>query len=300
MTSSATSELPVICDWLDVTFSPTECPYPELNLLLLAAGFEVARDAGGSRLYLPPGDARGTIRVDHRARFAKVSLSGGACASLRSLGLFEQALSVLGSSPHKVTRVDAALDLPIDAADVIPALCARYPDGRINLSRKALPVTRMVQTRDDGRESGSYYVGRMTKARFTARVYDKSLEALIKRGERMPTTTRFEMTACKDSGATLRDAALPAALFWHIAAPAFLKRPEGVPMWVPNDEQAWASPKRSFDPAETLRRRVEGSAELEAFLAVADSMGASGRQYLLHLISRRVHAHDSADAGEAA
>jgi hypothetical protein len=301
MTSSRASELPVICDWLDATYAPTECPYPELNLLLLDAGFEVARDTGGSRCYMPPAGARGMIRIEHRQRFARISLSGGACSALRSLGLWEQVLMILGSSPHKVTRVDAALDLPLDAADVIRALCARYPEGKVNLSRKALPVTRMTQTRDDGQESGSYYVGRMTKARFTARVYDKSLEALSKRGEQLPTTTRFEVTACKDSGATLRDAALPAALFWHIAAPAFLTRPEGVPMWVPNDDQGWTAPKRAFDPAETLRRRVEGSAELEAFLDVADSMGASGRQYLLHLISRKLRElDDSQESPEAA
>ena len=27
------------CDFLDVTYSPVDCPYPELSLLLLGAGF---------------------------------------------------------------------------------------------------------------------------------------------------------------------------------------------------------------------------------------------------------------------
>jgi hypothetical protein len=176
----------------------------------------------------------------------------------------------------------------MDAADVIPSLMARYPDGRVNLSRKALQVSRMLQVREDGRESGTFYVGHRSKARYTARVYDKSLEALVRRGELLPTTTRFEVTACKDSGATLRDAALPTAIFWHIAAPALLKRPEGVPMWVPNQDLGWTAPAPSFNPAEVLQRRVESSAELEAFLQVADSMGSSGRSYLLHLITRRL------------
>jgi hypothetical protein len=218
------------------------------------------------------------------------------------MGIWEPVLAILGSSPHKVTRVDVALDLLMDAADVIPALCARYPDGRVNLSRKALPVTRMLKTRADGRESGSYYVGdRKGAARFIGKVYDKSLQALEVLGHQIETTTRFEMTARKDSGATLRDAALPSALFWHIASPAFLSRPEGVSMWVPNDDQGWTSPKREFNPAETLKRRVESSAELEAFLAVADAMGASGRAYLLHLISRRLSPEEGSEgAVEAA
>lgn len=298
MTSSPACSLPIICDFLDVTFAPDDCPYPELNLLLLGAGSEPSREQGGAKCYLPPSGARGMVKVIHSARFAKVSISGGACAVLRDLRLFEQVLWLLYSSPHKVTRLDAALDLPLDAADVIGALCARYPDGRVNLGRKALPVSRLVSTRDDGRESGTYYVGHRTAARFTARVYDKTLEALAKRGEVLPTTTRFEVTARKDSGATLRDAGLPAALFWHVAAPALLKRPEGIPVWQPNTDAAWAAPTRVFDPAETLRRRIEGSAELDALLAVADAMGGSGRSYLLHLLSKRVQC--SPDASEAA
>ncbi|MNC21850.1 hypothetical protein D3C75_698360 [compost metagenome] len=289
MTCSPASRLHIICDWLDVTFAPDDCPYPELNLLLLGAGFAVSRDQGGAKCYLPPSGYRGMIQIVHASRYAKVSISGGACAALRDLRLFEQVLWVLHSSPHKVTRLDAALDLSMDAADVIAALVTRYPDGRVNLGRKALPVTRLTSTRPDGRESGTYYVGHRTAARFTARVYDKSLEALDKRGEVLPTaTTRFEVTARKDSGATLRDAGLPEAIFWHIAAPALLKRPEGIPVWSPNTDAAWAAPARVFDPAETLRRRVEGSAELDALLAVADAMGGSGRSYLLHLLSRRV------------
>lgn len=299
MTSSR-SDLRVFCDYLDVTYSPIECPYPELNLQLLDAGFEVSRDTGGSRCYLSPNGARGMVKIEHRSRFARISISGASCAVLRGMGLWEPVLAILGSVPHKVTRVDVALDLAMDAADVIPALCARYPEGKVNLSRKALPVTRMVQTRADGRESGTYYVGHRTKARFTGKVYDKSLQALEVLGHTIETTTRFEMTACKDSGATLKDAALPSALFWHIASPAFLSRPEGVQMWVPNDDLGWTAAKREFNPAETLKRRVESSAELDAFLDVADAMGASGRAYLLHLISRRLSAETGSESGEEA
>lgn len=284
MTSSPTS----FCDYLDVTYSPVDCPYPELNLLFLGAGFIVRRDASGAVFYTPPSE-RGVAKISHASRFAKVSLSGGVCEALRLAGLWDEALSILGSSPHKVTRLDAAVDLPIDAAPVISALRRRYPEGRVNLGRKALPVSVMLSIRDDGQESGTFYVGHRTAARMTCRVYDKALEALVKRGEKLPPTTRVEVTARKDSGATLRDAALPDALFWHIASPALFKQPEGVPVWVPNTEMGYTAPARSFEPAETLRRRVESSPEIEAFLAVADSIGASGRSYLLHLLARRVN-----------
>lgn len=275
------------CDWLDVTYSPVDCPYPELRLLLLGAGFEVSRDTGGCVVFLPP-TGRGVAKVTHASRFAKVSLSGGVCASLREARLWEEALSILGSSPHKVTRLDAAVDFPLDAADVISVLRGRYPSGSVNLGRKALPVKVMLAVRADGRESGTYYVGHRTAARHTLRVYDKALEMLEKYGQDLPPTTRVEVTARKDSGATLRDAALPSALFWHVAAPAIFLRPEGVPVWVPNTEMTYTAPDRTYIPAEVLRKRVETSAELEVLLDVADSMGPSGRSYLLSLLQRRV------------
>ncbi|GHS84516.1 hypothetical protein PAGU2196_53500 [Pseudomonas sp. PAGU 2196] len=291
------SGLPIICDYIDTTYSPVEAPYPEVNTFLLGAGLVVTRERSGRLMYRPPkGMGNGVVAIDHRAGFARFSASGGICSVFRGQGVWEEYLSLLGTSPHKVTRVDAALDLPIDAADVIPSLCARHPTGKANLSRKALAISRLVSVRDDGRESGTFYIGRHAKAaRFTARVYDKSLEALQVRGEVLPTTTRFEVTACKDSGATLRDAAQPEALFWHIAAPALLQRPEGVPMWAKNQDLGWVSPPRTFNAAEVLQRRIESSAELDALLQVADSMGASGRAYMLHLLTRRLNAQSSSE-----
>lgn len=299
MTFSPMSKLPIFCDYLDVTYSPTDCPYPDLNLRLLDANFDVSRDASGSILYVPPTGFHGMLKVLHCARFAKISISGGVCAALRQLGIFEEVLWVLSTSPHKVTRLDAALDLPLDAADVLDGLCIRYPTGQVNLGRKALSVTRMVSTRADGRESGTYYVGHRTAARFTARVYDKALETLQKRGIQIQPTTRVEVTARKDSGVTLRDAAVPESIFWHIASPALLKRPEGVAMWSPNQDSVWSSVKRPFEPSELLQRRVNGSAELEALIGVADSMGAYGRDYLLSLIAKRL-ARVSSDEESAA
>lgn len=279
MTCSLISRPAVICDWLDVTFAPDDCPYPELNRLLMSLPFSVSSDGRSVRSYSPIG-GRGKLVVTHAARFAKVSISGGVCDALRELGVFEELLHVLSSSPHRVTRVDAALDVFVDAPDILSGLCARYPSGLVSLSRKALASKRIFSTRADGRESGTFYVGHRTNARFTARVYDKALEALERRGQVLPPTTRFEVTARKDSGATLRDAARPESLFWHIASPALLQLPEGVPVWQPNTEMTWNSPAVVPDAVEAVRRRVAFSAELEAFADLGDDIGPHGRDFV--------------------
>lgn len=298
MTSLTTPE--VFCDWLDVTFSPTDCPYPEVNRLLLDTGFAVLGggfQGGNVFTYATPKPWRGTVRVELGSRWAKVSASGDACAYLRHCGAFESYLWALASSGHTVTRLDATMDLAMDGADLVDALRRRYACGSVNLGRKAIATSTILAVRGDGRETGTWYAGYRSAAKAVAKVYDKAWQMLNRYGETIPPTGRVEVTAKKGYGATLRDAALPTGLFWHLASPALLKAPEGVPVWQPNDDLGgWQAPPRVFDPAALLRRRVEGMAELDALVLVADDLGAEGRSYLLHLLTQRVRADSEAVA----
>ena len=289
---------PIICDFLDVTYSPSEAPWPSINRLLLSAGFDAESSDRSSFTYrlgravVKFGPSRGSLRA---------SFSGAACAALREQGTWPDMLSELSSVPHRVTRVDAALDLSIDGADMVDLMRQRYPSGQVNLSRKAVATSVVLAIRPaDGRETGTWYAGRHTKARFTARVYDKAWEALQKRGESLPPRTRVEVTASGgDSGATLRDAAEPAALFWHLASPAILDAPEGAPVWTPNSDLGWVAPAKPFDPAALLKRRVESFAMLDALALVADELGPNGRDYLLSLLEKRLQASAGLPAASA-
>lgn len=284
------SDLPIFCDWLDVTYSPECAPFPAVNRLLLAAGFDAETKDQDSYSYRHPQHGSAVVKFGRSRQAIRASFSGKACALFRQLGLWLDLLSELSSSPHSVTRVDAALDLPMDGADMVDRMRRRYPDGMVNLSRKAMPTSTLLAVRpEDGRETGTWYVGQLKRARFTARVYDKAWEALQRRGELLPPTARIEVTAKGgDAGATLRDAAEPAGLFWHLASPAILDLPEGTPVWTPNRDLGWEAPKRDFDTAALLRRRVEDMAQLDALAALADDMGPGGRAYVLTLIEARL------------
>lgn len=283
------ASLRTFCDFLDVTYAPDDCPYPDVNRFLLEHDFRVTRDTGGRILYVPP-VGRGSLTIEHRSRYARISASGGVCAYLRYKGVWDEYLVMLATSPHKVTKLDATADLPLDGAAALAMYQARFPDGTATLTRKSLKLDYITAVRPDGKYTGTVSFGYGSAARFRAKVYDKAWEALCKRGELLPPTTRVEVTACKDSGATLRDASEPAALFWHIAAPALLNRPEDAPVWEPNTDYLYKARPREFNAVETLRRRVEYSAELEAFGLLADSLGAEGRKYLLSLIEARLQA----------
>lgn len=285
-------------DWLDVTYSPLDVPEPDLRTLLMGCGFGLERETGGAVMYAS-NEPRGTVRVHYASRYARISISGGALATLRTAGHFDEVLSILSSSPHKVTRLDVAMDIKADAALVIERLKARHTSGHVALSRKSMAVTTILKTRPDGVVSGTYYVGHRSAARMTARVYDKSFEAYENRGEVYPDpVTRYEVTARKDSGATLKDAACPDSLFWHIAAPALIpSRPKGVDMWTPHGELVgWEHVPRTYVPAEVLEKRIEFSAELEGLMALADQMGDYGRDTLLYFLERKIKGSTSLDS----
>lgn len=288
----------IICDWLDVTYSPAEAPWPSINRILLDAGFEAESADRASFTYRL---GRGFVKFGPSRGSLRASFSGAACAALRNHGVWDDLLSELSSVPHRVTRVDAALDLSIDGADMVDLMRQRYPSGRVNLGRKAVATSVVLAVRPtDGRETGTWYAGRYSKARFTARVYDKAWQLLQKFGETAPPRARVEVTASGgDSGATLRDAAHPAALFWHLAAPAILDAPEGAPVWTPNRDLGWVAPTKPFDPAALLKRRVESCAMLDALALLADDLGPNGRDYLLGLIEKRVHGSGGLPAGSA-
>ena len=133
MTSSRQSPN-VFCDWLDVTFSPSDAPYPALNRLLLDAGFDVESSDRSTFVYSHQTAAQGKLVMGSTRGTFRVSASGAICAALRHMAIWNDYLSILGSSPHKVTRLDAALDLAIDGADLVQLMRDRYPSGEVNLS----------------------------------------------------------------------------------------------------------------------------------------------------------------------
>lgn len=277
----------VFTDSLDVTFSPDDYPRSDVNAVLLDVGFVPTRTHGSdSQLYQSP-SKRGTVKVDIRSTFARVSTSGASCADLRASSAWLHYLSALSSSPHCVTRLDAALDLSMDGADLVDAMRARHPKT-VGLGRKPIKTSVILSTRDDGRESGTWYAGYGSSARATAKVYDKALQMLQRFGEVIPPRARVEVTAWKGYGATLRDAALPQSIFWHIASPALIQQvPEGVPMWQPNTDGGWDRTPRSIEPAQVIRSRVESSAELARLVEIASEM-PGGEAYLLHQLRQQV------------
>jgi len=273
----------VFCDWLDVTAPPSEEQRitSELGLVFGASdGLKLADglyEVGAGKVKL--GTSRGVYRV---------SLSGASIRMLEVTGLWADVLSVLGSWPHRVTRLDAALDMAYDGADAIEALQGSYPRGEVRLTQRPIKVTEMLCTRPDGRKTGTWYAGHRSGAEVTCRVYDKAQQLLDTRGESGPPMTRVELTVRKGPGPTLRDAYEPERIFWHFVAPAILKRPESVPDWSNGWAEGWRMERSEILPMDALKRRIEYSGELASIIELADALGPFGRQMAVRLIADKL------------
>lgn len=273
----------VFCDWLDVTAPPSEDfrIRSEVGSMLCALDGCLKLD---DDLFEVGG---GKVKMLSRKGWFRISFSGATIRHLESCGFWQGVLAVVGEGPHRVTRVDAALDLSLDGADALELLQAAYPRGEVRLTQRPIRITEMLSTRPDGRKTGTWYAGHRSGAEVSCRVYDKAWQLWQTQGAQEPARTRVELTVRKGPGPTLRDAVQPERLFWQYVSPCILQRPDGVPDWDSGWAEGWVMDKVDILPAAALRRRIEQSGELAALVELADSIGAGGRSMALRWISEK-------------
>lgn len=294
------------CDWLTVTYSPENCPDPEVqDLVYSVGGVQVNSPKDGRKCYRVGGSWGddfskwpGTIVVDHGNGWVRIDFSGMALKHFRTASEYGNLLALLSTSPHKVTRLDATLDVPADAADVIKEFVDRHPTGFAAIRRKKLKIMSTIGVRDDMRKSGTVYLGHRTRARVTAKVYDKQLEALEKRGLLLPPTTRYEITL-RDGTCTLRDASDCGPVFWHHAVPVFFPVvPDGVVAWESfGDMVGWKYQKRERLPMRQARKIIEEGSEVRMLVSLAEDLGLHGRTLILRMIANQLGCSDEEFAG---
>lgn len=273
------------CDFLGVTVPADQWASlrPELEAELDSIGMGVELDQERAVLWRSP-DARGTVNAKRVGMVWAIGCSGAVCAGLRLAGRFNAYLAAIGTRPHRVTRVDASVDLPVDAAPIVAAIAAAGRRGELSLTRKRIQPTQIethIGTRADGAESGTVYCG-SKQADVRLVVYDKQHERMHR--WKLPNTgplTRYELRLRGGTGVTLRDAAMPAGVFWHFAAPDFLPAPSEAPEWLPGGTGYHLDKAEPLLPGQRLRRRVQDSAEVAALLRLAAASGPFGFDLLV-------------------
>lgn len=227
----------------------------------------------------------GCVRVRSMGLVTIFSASGGALVALRGLNLFADYLRALASESHRVTRLDAALDIPVAAPPVLQALYARGKAGKIRLSHKTVSpqggVRRYEAPNAGGDDTGTVYLGGK-QAKVKARVYDKRQERLDKGYPDPGPLTRYELTGMSDVGVSLKDAWEPASFFWHYMR-GILPMPPDTPVWVPGGVGFSLPPRCALDAAEVFQRRLERSAELHDLATQALTVQGGAWRFLTYL-----------------
>jgi len=279
--------LRAFCDYLNVSV-----PGGDLSglserldpLVILAGGSEVH---SGFKL-----GKWGMVKYRVRGPVGVVSLSGDAMATLRDAGLLRAVVTVLGYAddeavrPHRVTRLDATLDVQVDGYLVCPRLYRRGKQRGIHLSQKVVPPRRVRKyfgtCATSGRDTGTVYIGKYNPG-VSAKVYDKRnhlLERAIEEHGGHPSVrqdhdpgplTRYEILCGRKVGATLRDVLDPTALFWNYAGD-LLPRPDGVPKWEPH-AMGFEVDKREYDPVQQLFSLLAYSPDVARILRLVHEIG---------------------------
>jgi hypothetical protein len=277
-------------DWVTVTVPADrwEDLRPDIQPMLDALGMSVEVDDGQVVLWRSP-DARGTVKASRIAKVWALGCSGTVCAALRNARTFNSYLAAIGAGEHRVTRLDASLDVPKDAPGIIRRLVNKGRKGALSLTRKVIKpgdVRTFLSARADGVVTGTAYFGpKSADARMT--VYDKRHERI---GRKLPDCgplTRYEIRLKAGTGITLRDCAEPAGVFWHYASPDFLKAPLGVDWVAGGSGFVLGVGNGPMLPAARLDYRVQESPEVGALLRLAEEVGPYGFDFLVGCLRKR-------------
>lgn len=231
--------------------------------------YQVGRLMVGGKL-----ESYGSVKFKPKGQgFFLVSASGGILERMRDCGVFMDYLALIGSFPHRVTRLHATCDYAVPSPGVvIRAVKSAAAAGEVQLSRKALPASQckwMLVAGEDGLDTGTVYLGKQEKSDITAKVYDKQRERIDKGFPDPGPIVRVELSLGSETGVTLRDAADPAGVYWHYASRTLVQRPEGFPEWSGQAEGFVLPPRRVVGPLERMQRLLESSFELRQLVDLA-------------------------------
>lgn len=284
------------CDYLSVTVPADNCKDFRYELTCFLSMHGAHKDDRGIFRFL---DCRGSVVLGKRGKVLTAGFSGSVLSHLRDFGLYGELLLLLSNRPHRVTRLDAALDVYGEGvADKITALYLKAKRGGIRFTRKALDPAKAVRKLwgpdDRGIETGTLYLGKSGVHEVYAKVYDKRWQRCQVWGMDSPDCLRYEITVSGKMGPTLRDAADPTQLFWHFAGGPLLPAPANVAPWHGYGEGFKVDHVVDLLPFQALQRRIEDSPEVEDLIMLADRLGPSGSATLSRLLTQRLEGYRSA------
>jgi hypothetical protein len=250
----------------------------------------------------------GSVKYGLHHRVGTIDFSGLVLRSLRSYGLLNELLHAIGVYPHRVTHLDATLDVVAHAPAYVRDGYKLGTSGKLKLTRKSVSrrhVSRVSRSThyQPVQQTGTAYFGQRG-ASASLKIYDKRneiLDALLLTGEATPEwlalndpgpLLRYELALGRNVGMTLRDVSDPSSIFWHHVNGSGLPLlcPEGVPLWEPHSEGYSLPPLPERLPWEQMKLILDNSPDVVRVVALAAKAGKAGPSMLVSLLQQRVEA----------
>jgi hypothetical protein len=270
----------VYCDKIVCTSSPES--YSQLGLafneLVESCGGRTERYEDGYREIRMP--ENGSIILQQNKNWSRISINGKACAELRLLKRFNEALGIIGTVPHKVTQLHTKVDYRTDSTPKVLKRLDKLAKSGLVFALDYTKCQTMPVMRPDRQISNNLYAPKV-QAEKQVCYYDKTLERHVKgflpewlngsMDENLSVELRLSGRVTR-KGLSLRDASEPEPMFWNymVDCPIIGKyRPVSVPEWSSiGSEYHYDIKKRTDDEKLTDLLRFGGDYLLICKLAV--------------------------------
>jgi hypothetical protein len=258
---------------------------------------ETVYDAGGwldnsadtSSFYRFPNG--GTVKVgqtlySETAAVDFFQISGKACQALVAGKVLLNFLGTLFAEPHRLTRLDLAVDLLGLKPYSLQRHCQKLSASRaLQISRKTLDPSKVGTKGDAYGNIQTFYSDASRSSQVCMAVYDKRLETLNKQHLDIGyDLTRLELRFKSKVGFGLADIADPVPLFWHYA-PRNVVQPSSEPvLWSPDRRGFELPPPRALDAIDRIQRMMRAPG-FQAVLSEARELGPEA----MALVEREVY-----------
>lgn len=217
---------PVYCDKVQATANPStfaETAIAMSDLVESLGGRTENNTETYRQVYMPNG---GLILCTVKNKVSIFTINGKACAELRLMKKFNQALQVIGSYPHRVTNIHAKVDLFTNSTAKQLRKLGKLIKTQDVWGYPEIDIQQFPNLRPDGERPNNLVFPKYKKPTEVRRVYyDKSLESyesLLKNNkdaeyvpeEKLSVELRVTNRATR-KGLSLRDASEPEPLYWH-------------------------------------------------------------------------------------
>lgn len=278
-------------DWLSFSHAPLDPLTDEIVEILALAGYTRTSGPRHAKTQIfrhqphgIPATLTGSVGFFFDERYTLVTISGNALRTLDVTGRLRDIVEAVMLVPSlRITRLDLALTVPCQTlSEVVRRLSSvrrKGRQGRIKLGQKSVPFdqvsthgTARVDAAQSGRvvETGSVYIGKRSNV-YSACIYDKRAQMADRHDLDIGyEAVRYEVRVRKGS-ATLRDLVQPDALFFQLASPDLVPRPDNVPPWesVPMEARL-LPPAQEFTDYQRMTRLIEASSDLQALSLILE------------------------------